>query len=91
MENHGFFSARRWLGRLSYSLFILAFYLLYSAYNGLKMHSLEQWRAMVIFAGALFSFVLGLMGVRERHGIKENSESQAPVGANPKSQAPNPK
>ena len=69
MENRGFFSPRRWLGRLSFSFFILAFWLLYTAYNGLKNHSLEQWRAMIIFTGALFSFVLGLMGIRERHHL----------------------
>ncbi len=67
MENYDWFSMRRWLARFSFSLFIVAFYLLWVGYKGLRDHTFEDWRVMIVWVGALFGFVLGLMGVRERH------------------------
>ena len=67
MENNDWFSARRWLSRLSLSFFIVSFWLLYTGYNGWKNHTFEEWRLMLTGVASLLSFVLGLMGVRERH------------------------
>jgi len=67
MENRDWFSTRRWLARLSVSLFIISFWLLWTGYKGLKSHTFEEWRVALVWVGALLSFVLGLMGVRARH------------------------
>ena len=59
---------RRWLARLSFSFLIVGFFL---AWQGWKLVQSgpqgEQWRVLLYFAAALMSFVLGFMGVRERH------------------------
>jgi len=58
---------RRWLGRLSFSFFVVAFFL---GWEGYKRHSsgiTDDWRTFLYFIAAATSLGLGFMGVRERH------------------------
>ena len=59
---------RRWLSRLSFSFLIVGFFLAWQGWK-LAQSGLEvtQWRVPLYFIGAVMSFVLGFMGVRERH------------------------
>jgi hypothetical protein len=57
---------RHWLGRLSFSFFVVAFFL---GWDGYKRYStgVEDWLTFLDFLAAAMSLGLGFMGVRERH------------------------
>lgn len=60
---------RRWLGRLSFSFLVVAFFLgwegykRYVAFGGL----IADWRALLDLVGAAMSLMLGMTGLKERH------------------------
>ena len=59
---------RRWLARLSFSLFVIALVLAWEAYKA--SHRADEGggsRAALYAVGAAAAFALGLAGVRERH------------------------
>lgn len=56
--------AQRWLARLSFSFFIIAFWL---AWTAMHLPPVTDWRKSLYFVGAGASFALGLAGVRARH------------------------
>jgi len=59
---------RRWLARLSFSLFVIALVLAWEAYKA--SHRVDEGarsRATLYAVGAAAAFALGLAGVRERH------------------------
>ena len=60
---------RRWLARLSFSFFVIAFLLAYQAYKLMATEQDTAFRArgMLLATGAAVAFVIGLIGVRERH------------------------
>ena len=60
-------SKRRWLSRLSFSFLVVAMFLGYTAYKGAQSHLLSQGRVTLYYAIAGVSFVLFLMGTREKH------------------------
>jgi len=69
MESRWSLVTRRWLGRFSISLFVIAFFL---GWEGYKRHialaeSGDDWRTYLDFIAAAMSLGLGFMGVRERH------------------------
>ncbi|MGH7178570.1 MAG: hypothetical protein ACREJC_14430 [Tepidisphaeraceae bacterium] len=59
----------RWLARLSFSFFIIAVVLVWTARNPLTGTGprLEPWRSAVYLVAAGLSFVLGVAGIRARH------------------------
>lgn len=60
-------SSRRWLARLSVSFLIFAAFLVWTAYRGMEAHVISGPRAAFYCLCALLSFVLFLLGTRERH------------------------
>ena len=60
---------RRWLGRLSFSFFVVGFFLAWEGYKRYTAtgRSVEDWRTLLYLFAAMLSIVLGLTGVRERH------------------------
>jgi hypothetical protein len=59
---------RRWLARLSFSFFLIAFVLAWQAYKATGRGAEPAGpRATLCSVGAVFAFGLGLAGVRERH------------------------
>jgi peptidoglycan/LPS O-acetylase OafA/YrhL len=58
-----------WLARLSYSFFILAGLLMYESHRAIhgQLGPVGSGRIVLFWVGALVSFVLGCVGVRERH------------------------
>jgi len=60
---------QRWLSRLSGSFFIVAFLLMYEGWRAMRGErpSIGSGHITLYFIGALFSMVLGMMGVRQRH------------------------
>jgi len=64
---------RRWLGRLSFSFFVIAFFL---GWDGYKRHTAaggagDDRRTFLDFVAAAMSLALGFMGVRERHSSED--------------------
>jgi hypothetical protein len=60
---------RRWLQRLSFSFFVIAFFVGWDAY---KRHIatggwVDDWRMLLEAVAAVLSVALGFMGLRERH------------------------
>lgn len=60
---------RYWLGRLSFSFLVIAFFL---GWEGHKRYvaaggAIADWRTMLDFVAAALSLVLGFTGLRERH------------------------
>ena len=62
-------SPKRWLARLSFSFFILSGFLLWEVHQARQglLGRISSGRIVLFMVGALVSFVLGVMGVRERH------------------------
>lgn len=60
---------RRWLARLSFSFFVIAFVLAWEAYKAVGRDGAQGAgaRATLCVIGAALTFSLGLAGVRERH------------------------
>ena len=59
---------RRWLGRLSVSFMIVAFFLAYEGYKRYQiLHGQADWQVSLNFFAATLSLVLAFAGVRERH------------------------
>lgn len=60
---------RRVLASLSYSFLIVGVFLAWQAYRGMKgeLGVLGPWQVTLLMVGAVFSVVLGLSGVRQRH------------------------
>jgi hypothetical protein len=56
-----FSTARRWIGRLAFSLLIIAFILLWEA------RKYPDPRASLMYVAAGVAGALGLIGLRERH------------------------
>jgi hypothetical protein len=56
--------AQRWLARLSFSFFIIALWL---AWTAMHLPPGAGWRKHLYFAGAAASLAVGLAGVRARH------------------------
>lgn len=60
---------RRWLGRLSFSFLVVAFFLLWQGYERFKSAGdMADWRTALYFGAAGASLALALLGLRERHG-----------------------
>jgi hypothetical protein len=57
---------RRWLGRLTFSFFIIAAFLAWEAHK-LSRAGAEAWRPAIYLIAACLAVVLGLAGLRERH------------------------
>lgn len=80
MKNNGmgpeFWSARGWLGRLSFSFLIIAAVLAYTGWNGTRTHALSGGRALLCYFAAMLAFVLFLMGTRERHRSREDNDNR---------------
>lgn len=60
---------RRWLGRLSFSFLIVAFFL---GWQGYKEYiaaggAIADWRTLLHFVAAVLALLLGFAGLRERH------------------------
>jgi len=62
---------RKWLARLSFSLFILAAVFAWEGYRTQRgdRGPGRQWAVYSFYVGAALCFGLGLRGVRERHRI----------------------
>jgi len=59
---------RRWLGRLSFSFLVVAFFLAWEGYKRYQAAAgAADWRIILYFAAAAASVVLGFAGLRERH------------------------
>lgn len=59
---------RRWLARLSFSFMIIGFFLGWEGWKLAQAGGVDaQWRVLLYLAAAALSFVLGFLGVRERH------------------------
>jgi hypothetical protein len=59
---------RRWLARLSFSFIIIGFFLAWQGWKLAQAAGAEtQWRVLLYLVAAALSFVLGFLGVRERH------------------------
>jgi hypothetical protein len=60
---------RRWLSRLSFSFFVIGFFLAWEGYKRYTFigRSVDDWRMLLYLFAAMLSFVLGFTGVRERH------------------------
>ena len=67
MKNDRFGFTRRWLGRLSFSFFVIAFFLAWEGYKRYTDGAIDGRMVMCFIVSALSS-VLGFVGVRERHG-----------------------
>jgi hypothetical protein len=70
MEN-GFGSRGRWLSRLSVSFLIVAAWLFWLGYQGMKSHTFSQGRVVLCYVSAFLAFSLFLLGTRERHRPRE--------------------
>jgi hypothetical protein len=57
---------RRWLGRLTFSFFIIAAFLAWEAHQ-VHRAGADAWRAALYLLAACLAVVLGLAGQRERH------------------------
>jgi hypothetical protein len=62
-----FWSRRRMLARFSFSFLIVAVFLGYTAYHGSQNHELSQGRVILYSVAAMLSFVMFMLGTRERH------------------------
>ena len=60
---------RPWLARLSFSFFIVAAWLAWECYKGAtgQLGNVSQGRLILFMVAAVLSFVMGVVGVRERH------------------------
>lgn len=60
---------RRWLGRLSFSFLVVAFFLAWEGHRRYVMSGgvVDDWRTLLDFIGAALAMLLGLSGLRERH------------------------
>lgn len=60
---------RRWLARLSFSFFIVAFFLGWQGYRQYVAAggAIADWRTLLDFIAAALALLLGLAGLRERH------------------------
>ena len=60
---------RRWLQRLAFSFFVVAFFLAWDAYKRFIAHggAVNDWRMVLEGIAAGMSMVLGVLGLRERH------------------------
>jgi hypothetical protein len=69
MQNDWHTITRRWLGRLSMSFLVIAFFLGWEGYKRFNASggSVNDWRTLLDFVAAALSLALGLTGVRERH------------------------
>jgi hypothetical protein len=65
--DNNFWSRRRWLARFAFSFLLIAFYLGYVGYQGALNHTLSRNRVILLYFAAMLSFVLFVMGTRERH------------------------
>ena len=72
------FSLRAWLVRLSFTLFIICGLLLWECYRAAhgQLGPVSSGRIILWLVGALLSFVLACVGVRERHRPDGNDESK---------------
>ena len=71
-------TSRQWLARLSYSFLIVAGVLmweLYEIHQG-RRGSVPQWRIALYSFAAVAGFVLGVLGIRERHRPRDDEEQE---------------
>jgi hypothetical protein len=63
-----------WLARFSTSFIILGGFLLWESYKAVhgQLGSISTGRIVLFLIGALVSFVLAVVGIRERHRPDEN-------------------
>jgi Na+/melibiose symporter-like transporter len=59
----------RWLARLSFSFFIVGIVLAWQGYQATigNLPHVPGWKIAVEFLAAIILFVLGAIGIRERH------------------------
>jgi hypothetical protein len=61
-------ATRRWLGRLSFTFLVVAFFLGYEGYRRYQILRGEaDWKVMLDWFGATVSIVLAFTGLSERH------------------------
>lgn len=60
---------RRWLGRLSFSFLVVAFFLGWQGYKEYMAAggAIADWRTLLHFIAAVLALLLGFAGLRERH------------------------
>lgn len=63
-----------WLARLAPSFFIIAVLLLWEVYQAAhgRLGPISRARVALFLIGALVSFVMGVIGTRERHRINRD-------------------
>ena len=60
--------ARQWLGRLSFSFLVVAFFLTWQGYNRFQVAGdATDWRTVLYLCAAGASLALAFAGLRERH------------------------
>lgn len=69
MKNDWHERTRYWLGRLSFSFLVIAFFL---GWEGRKRYlaaggAIADWRTLLDFVAAVLAVGIALMGLRERH------------------------
>ena len=69
MKNDWAETTRRWLGRLSFSFLVVAFFLGWEGHRRYVMlgGAARDWRMLLDFIGAALALLMGLRGLRERH------------------------
>ena len=67
MQNEWTVITRRWIGRLSFSFFVIGFFLAWEGYKRHTSGGIDDWRTLLDFAAGAVSISLGFTGLRERH------------------------
>ena len=70
---------QRWIARFSFSFFILAAVLAWEVYNIIQGRRgyVPQWRIALYCIAAMMAFVLGGVGVRARHRMREDEQDRS--------------
>lgn len=60
----------RWLGRFSFSFFVVGFFLAWKGYEGATgaLGSIAAYQIILFFVAAMLCAVMGFLGLRVRHG-----------------------
>jgi hypothetical protein len=71
MRNDWHLITRRWLARLSFSFFVIAFFLAWDGYRRYQAAGPRgiDWRTLLDWFAAVLSVVLAFVGIGERHRL----------------------